>query len=108
MGEYSIEPVRKIAEAINDWQKAKVRVEQTEKAAVVAKQDLMQAEQVLAEWLVPKDAKGGEKFCIWYGNSLIQVAVSKKKHYPGMNKPSRYTVTERPIEKEDVKEDKEG
>jgi hypothetical protein len=30
----------------------------------------------LAKWMVPGDAKPGEKIAIWYGDSLIQVEVA--------------------------------
>lgn len=33
--------------------------------------DLKQAEYNLAKWLLPSDAKPGEKIAVWYGDSLI-------------------------------------
>lgn len=63
------------AKLIKDWQR-------TKKQAVNARQNYLSslksreaAKRKLADWLLPKDAKVGEKFCIWYGDSLIQVSI---------------------------------
>lgn len=34
---------------------------------------LMNAHNALAKWMLPHDAKPGEKFGVWVGNDLIQV-----------------------------------
>lgn len=34
------------------------------------------AECELAKWLLPDDARSGEKIAVWYGDSLIQVEVA--------------------------------
>lgn len=35
--------------------------------------DLAKATDLLAKWLLPGDAKPGEKIAVWYGDSLVQV-----------------------------------
>lgn len=35
--------------------------------------DLANSANALAKWMLPDDAKPGEKIAIWYGDSLIQV-----------------------------------
>lgn len=49
--------------------------------------DTTNARNDLASWMVPGDGKPGEKICIWYGDSLIQVEVGE----PGQD----HTVTVR-------------
>jgi len=34
------------------------------------------ARNELGKWLMPDDAKPGEKFSVWYGDSLIEVTVT--------------------------------
>ena len=41
--------------------------------------DLANAKIALAKWLVPKDAKAGEQFNIWYGNRLICVTAGSEE-----------------------------
>ncbi len=38
--------------------------------------DLQNAERLLCKWMLPHDAKPGEKFGVWVGNDLIQVEVA--------------------------------
>ena len=33
--------------------------------------ELRNAEEALAKFLIPNDAKANENFCVWYGDSLI-------------------------------------
>jgi hypothetical protein len=40
--------------------------------------ELANAEQDLGKWLVPEDAKPGEVFCVWFGDSLIQATVGSQ------------------------------
>lgn len=52
-------------------------------AEKTAKRNLNSAEcsvtntrNALGKWLMPDDAKTGEKFSVWYGDSLIEVTVT--------------------------------
>lgn len=60
-------------ELIERWQAASKRGAQLRSDAEKATRDLQTAEEQLAMWLLPVDAKEGEKFCVWYGDSLIGV-----------------------------------
>jgi hypothetical protein len=37
--------------------------------------NLINSQNLLSKWLLPEDAKIGEKIAVWYGDSLIQVTV---------------------------------
>lgn len=41
--------------------------------------DLKNVESALAKWLLPPDAKVGEKIAVWYGDSLIQGEVCEDR-----------------------------
>jgi hypothetical protein len=51
--------------------------------------ETVNAHNELAKWMIPSDAKVGEKICVWYGDSLIQVEIEDG------SPPGRYIVTVR-------------
>lgn len=58
-------------ELVDQW-KAAVKIAERAKGDLVkAQRELQSAEEHLAMWLLPEDAKEGEQFCVWYGDSLI-------------------------------------
>lgn len=61
-------------ELIEKWQAANKRVAQLRADIEKAARELQTAEEHLAMWLLPNDAREGEKFCVWYGDSLIGAA----------------------------------
>lgn len=51
------------------------RLSQAEQRLHSEKLVAIEAQIDLASWLLPEDAKNGEKIAVWYGDSLIQVEV---------------------------------
>lgn len=60
--------IKRWENAINDERRARSDLTSAECERENAATDL-------GKWLVPSDAKEGEKFCVWYGDSLIQAEV---------------------------------
>lgn len=58
-------------ELIERWRAATKRLESLRLDMAKAANELQSAEEHLAMWLLPDDAKEGEQFCVWYGDSLI-------------------------------------
>lgn len=58
-------------ELIERWRAADKRVAALRVDLLKAQRELQTAEEKLAMWLLPTDAMEGEKFCVWYGDSLI-------------------------------------
>lgn len=56
---------------IKQWKAAFEEVQQLRRQLRAAECELLNAETKLAKGLLPKDAKAGEQFCMWYGDSLI-------------------------------------
>lgn len=48
-------------------------VKYREREKIRADGRLYDAQQKLGKWLAPEDARDGEVFCVWYGDSLISV-----------------------------------
>ena len=64
---------KKGVELIDRWKATQKEVEAAKRALSRAECDFRNAENELAKWLLPRDAKPGEVFCIWHGRQLIQV-----------------------------------
>lgn len=61
----------KMEELIKQWQAAG-RLEASLRADLLkAERRLQTTEENLAMFLLPEDAKQDEKYCVWYGDSLI-------------------------------------
>lgn len=58
---------------IKSWVAANQRVADLERDLNSAKRNAANSEIELSKWLLPADAQTGEKICVWYGDSLIQV-----------------------------------
>lgn len=58
-------------ELIERWRVAEKQVASARESLTKAQRELQSAEEHLAMWLLPDDAKEGEQFCVWYGDSLI-------------------------------------
>jgi hypothetical protein len=57
---------------IDRWSRAVSQLEAAKNAVIRAECELSNATNALGKWLMPDDAKEGEKFCVWHGDSLIQ------------------------------------
>lgn len=60
---------------IQAWLAAQERVARLTTQVQEARKDVGTAEVALAKWLMPEDARPGEKIAVWFGDSLIQVEV---------------------------------
>ncbi len=60
-------------ELIKTWESARKNEINARHALNRAETELMNAHDKLAKWMLPHDAKPGEKFGVWVGNDLIQV-----------------------------------
>jgi hypothetical protein len=58
-------------EKIKRWKAAEKEVAALEQRLNRAKTEQANATVDLAKWLLPKDARANETFCVWYGDSLI-------------------------------------
>jgi len=58
-------------ELIDRWRSADKRVASLRVELLKAQRELQTAEERLAIWLLPSDAMENEKYCVWYGDSLI-------------------------------------
>lgn len=56
---------------IKQWKFSSEEVAALRRRLNRAECDLKNAEEVLAKFLLPDDAKASETFCVWYGDSLI-------------------------------------
>lgn len=70
---------------IKAWEVAKRDVERAKSALNSAECALSNATSALTKWMLPEDAKPGEKICVWHLDSLIQVEVPPlpRKPEPG-------------------------
>ena len=58
---------------LKSWLRCIQLVRNAKREVNSAECDEMNSQTALARWLLPKDAKEGEKIAIWFGDSLIQV-----------------------------------
>lgn len=65
------------SEKIERWLRAIKHLADLDREKNRASCELGNAEQALGKWLVPEDAKAGEVFCVWFGDSLIQATVGQ-------------------------------
>lgn len=77
-------------ELVKRWRAAEKQVSSCREKLLEAQRELQSAEEYLAMWLLPEDAKEGEQFCVWYGDSLIAA-----KELPEGDERGNYEVTTR-------------
>lgn len=65
---------------VKNWLSEQEHLERCKSDLNRAQCDLANAKNALAKWILPNDAKKGEKIAIWYGDSLIQVEVENEFH----------------------------
>lgn len=66
---------------IKAWEGAIEDERRAKSALNSAECHLANSKNALGKWLVPSDAKEGEKFCVWYGDSLIQAELVRMGEY---------------------------
>lgn len=63
------------------WSRAVSQLEAAKSAMIKAECELSNATNALGKWLMPDDAKEGEVFCVWHGDSLIQAENKGNSRY---------------------------
>lgn len=66
---------------IDRWSRAVSQLKAAKNAVTRAECELSNATNALGKWLMPDDAKEGEKFCVWHGDSLIQAENKGNRHH---------------------------
>ncbi len=61
-------------ELVARWKRAKLALERDEAAVAKAQVECSDSTNALGKWLLPHDAKEGEQFCVWHGDSLLTAA----------------------------------
>jgi hypothetical protein len=56
---------------IDRWRKSQEQLDRAKSAVTKAECEVSNAQNELGKWLTPADAKNGEQFCVWHGDSLI-------------------------------------
>ena len=65
---------------VKRWKFAAERVRDLKRELSAAECELSNSETALAKWLLPDDANANEKFCVWYGDSLIAAKHINGRH----------------------------
>lgn len=84
------------ARLIERWIASNKRAEKAQRELVDATQDLDTARIELANWLMPKDAKMEEKFCVAYGANFVEAFKTQMS-------AKGFHIRMRPQPKEEVK-----
>lgn len=66
------------ATKIKNWLGAQQFVERAKSRLNSDECALRNAETDLARWMLPEDAQMGEKICVWFGDSLVQVECTSR------------------------------
>ena len=66
---------------IKRWKLAAKQVADLKASLSKAECELRNSETDLAKWLLPDDAEADEKFCVWFGNSLVAARHNNGKHF---------------------------
>lgn len=75
-----MEVTREVEDHIKRWKVATKQVADLKKQLKKAECELLYSETALAKCLLPDDANTDEKFCVWYGDSLITARHSNGNH----------------------------
>jgi len=58
-------------ELVARWKRAGLALERAESEVTKAQCERSNSTNALGKWLLPSDAKDGEQFCVWHGDSLL-------------------------------------
>ncbi len=72
---------RDVEDHIKRWKFAINNVANLKSKLSKAECELRNAETALAKCLLPGDANADEKFCVWYGDSLIAASHNSGRHF---------------------------
>jgi len=56
---------------IERWRNSQKQLESAKQSVIRAECEVSNSRNELGRWLTPEDARNGEQFCVWYGDSLI-------------------------------------
>lgn len=76
-----MEVTRDVEDHIKRWKHATEEVEKIKRQLSKAESELANATTDLAKCLLPDDANANEKFCVWYGNSLVAAHHNNGNHF---------------------------
>lgn len=79
--EANMEVTRDIENHIKRWKFATEQVADLKQQLNKAECEMRNSETALAKQLLPGDAKANEKFCVWYGDSLIAARHNNGSHF---------------------------
>ena len=74
-----LQPSRDGEQLIKSWYSASKHVAKLERDLIQACANEAAAAKKVADWITPSDAKDGETFHMWYGDSMIAVTNDKVK-----------------------------
>ena len=63
---------------VQAWVRAQEEVENCKRRLYSAQTDLANSQNALGKWLLPDDAKPGEKIAVWHGDNLIQAEAPER------------------------------
>ncbi len=66
---------------IRRWEGSRRRLDQAKAQVNAAECESANAKNALGKLLLPKDAKPGEVFNLWYGDSLLSASVDEHSNY---------------------------
>ena len=72
---------RDVEDHIKRWKFATEQVADLKRQLSAAECELRNSETDLAKCLLPSDAEANEKFCVWYGDSLIAARHNNGGHF---------------------------
>lgn len=72
---------RDVENHIKRWKFATEEVKRIKQQVSKVECELANAATDLAKCLLPDDAKAGEQFCVWYGDSLIAAKHENGNHF---------------------------
>jgi hypothetical protein len=73
------EPTSEGQRVIEAWQKAIEDVDMKQRMKYAADRALEDCRKAVVKWMLPEDAKTGEKICVWMGDALIEVHVHEPR-----------------------------
>jgi len=67
-------------ELIDRWRNTQKYLREAQEKVKKAELEVDAARDALGKWLTPDDARNGETFCVWYGDSLITAAKNQNSY----------------------------
>ena len=84
-----MEVTREVEAHIKRWKFATEQVASLKRQLNAAECELSNSTTALGKCLLPGDAQANEKFCVWYGDSLIAARHNNGKHFVELRSQGR-------------------